>query len=103
MAAAVWTLAFSWWSSKPQAPTFGRPKDLEQANVDVPLGVDCLSPMDCDRGHKPGFGEEDCDHLFGNASRSLEFNGWALTSEKARLKTAALFPGHTDVQKSRYP
>ena len=83
MAAAVWTLAFSWWNSKPQAPSFGRPKDLEQANVDVPLGVDCLPLLKRNRGHVTGFGEEDRDYLFGGASRSLKFHKWALTGEKS--------------------
>ena len=53
-----------------------------------------------------GFGEEDRDRLFGSASRSLEFLRRAFTwgkKKKARLRTAAWVPGHTGVQKSRYP
>ena len=37
-------------------------KDLGQANVDVPLGVDCLPLPERDRGHMTEFGEGDRDH-----------------------------------------
>ena len=56
-------------------------KDLGPANVDVPLGVDYLPLLEQDRGHMTGLGEEDRDHLFGSAYRSLEFHRWALTWE----------------------
>ena len=57
-------------------------QDLGQANVDVPLGVDRLPLLQRDRGNMTGFHEEDRDHLFGSASRSLEFHRWALTWKK---------------------
>ena len=54
-------------------------KDLEQANVDVLLGVGCLLLLERDTGHMIGLGEEDRDHLFGSASPSLKCLGWGLT------------------------
>ena len=39
-------------------------KDLGQANVDVPPGVDSLCLHEQGRGHMTGFGEEDCKYLF---------------------------------------
>ena len=47
---------------------------LGQANVDVPPGGNCLPLLERGRGHMTGFGEEDCDHLMGSASRYLEFH-----------------------------
>ena len=54
-------------------------EDLRQANADVPVGVDCLPVLELGRWHMTGFGEEDCDYLFGSASRSPESQRWALT------------------------
>ena len=47
---------------------------LGQANVDVPLGVNCLPLLERGRGHMTGFREEDCDHLIGSASRYLDIS-----------------------------
>ena len=49
-------------------------KGLGQANVDVPLGVNCLPLLEQGRCHMTGFGGEYCDHLIGSASRYLEFH-----------------------------
>ena len=54
-------------------------EDLGQTNVDVPLGVDCLLLLERGRGHMNRFGKEDRGHLFGCASRSLEFHERSLT------------------------
>ena len=68
---------------RPQLPTAGlivwmscspSLEDLGQANVDVPLGVNCRPLLERGKGHMTGFGEEDCDHLMGSASRYLEFH-----------------------------
>ena len=58
-------------------------EDLGQANVDVPLGVNCLPVPERGRGQGTGFGEEDCNHLIGSASRYREFHRRALTREKS--------------------
>ena len=63
-----------------------RLEDLGLANVDVPLGLHCLPLLQRGRGHMTGFGEEDCNYPFGRASRSLEFQRWALTWEKPDLR-----------------
>ena len=86
MAAAGWALALSWWSSRPWVPLFGRlavqaSKTLGGQNLDVPLRVACLPLLERGRGHMTDFGE-DCDRLFGSASRRLEFHRWALIWEK---------------------
>ena len=52
--------AFVWTACTPSLEDFGR------ANVDIPLDVDCLPLLEQDRGHMIGFGEEDCDQLFGS-------------------------------------
>ena len=39
-------------------------EDLGKADVDVPLGVDCLRLLGWNRGHMTELGEEDRDHLF---------------------------------------
>ena len=57
-------------------------EDLGKADVDVPLGVDCLPLLERGSVHVTRFGEGDCDYLIGNASRYLEFNRWALTGGK---------------------
>ena len=77
---------------RPQLPTAGlfvwtpcspSLEDLGQANVDVPLGVNCLPVPERGRGQGTGFGEEDCNHLIGSASRYREFHRRALTREKS--------------------
>ena len=50
-----------------------KPRKLGQAGVDVQLDLDRLSLLDRNKGHVAGFGEEDRDHWFASASRSLEF------------------------------
>ena len=55
----------------PRSPSL---EDVGQANVDVPLGVICLPLLERGKGHMTGFGEEDCEHLIGSASRYLEFH-----------------------------
>ena len=57
-------------------------EDLGLADVDVPLGGDCLPLLEEDSGHVAGCGEEGRDDLFGSAPRSLEFPRWAFTWEK---------------------
>ena len=59
----------------------------------IPLGVDCLPLLERVRGRMTGFGEEDRDHLFANASQSLEFHKVPTSCGKnwAWLKTTAWF------------
>ena len=59
-----------------------KPPRLGQAGTEVPLGLDCLPPLEQDRGHMTGFGEYDHIHLFGSASRSFEFHRKVLTRGK---------------------
>ena len=49
-------------------------KDLALKGAHAPLSFDCLPLLERVRGRMTGFGEEDRDHLFANASQSLEFH-----------------------------
>ena len=44
---------------------------LGQANVNVPVGVDCLPLLERGRGHMTGFGEEGYDCLYRSAFQCL--------------------------------
>ena len=77
----------SWWYSR---TLFGRralqaPENLEQVDVEVPLGVDSLPLLERNRGHMAGLGKENRDRLCGSAPRSLEFHRWVLTWENPAL------------------
>ena len=61
-------------------------KDLWQLNVSIPLGIDHLPLLEWDRGHLTRFGEEDCDHLLGSTSLSVEFHRWTVKWEKPDLR-----------------
>ena len=106
--AAVWALALSWWSSRPWVPLFGRravrdSKTLGWQNVDVPLGVDSLLSWSELEIIWPNLAKT-ATSCFEVLLDLLEFHGWDLTrGGKSRLKTVAGFPGHTSMQKSRYP
>ena len=77
-------------------------KDLQLANVDVSLSIDCLPLLERDIGYMTGLGKEDHDYLSGSASQCLEFLQVGYHLGKARLKTAAWFPDYTGTQETDF-
>ena len=67
-------------------------EDLEQANVDVPLGVDCLPLLKRNRGHVTGFGEEDAIICLEVLLDLLNFTS-GLSPERSQTEDCCLVSG----------